>query len=185
MLNIALEGEVGRRLGAFLRSRGGAVIRSNHWEHFGALNRIAVDEGRSLARVDGGAGFDGTFELNFRGRTVRERLGFAWRALRGRDEERLHRESFLGLWPDGAARLETAARALGEPMTPQKVLACHYFALLAPHLERASPKRYLEIGAGTGYLGMPAHPCRLPPGDRAHAGGILDYLVEPAGADRR
>ena len=157
MLTLSLDPVVARRLATFLRWSGGPVARSNHWKHFGERNRIAVDEAGSVARLAAGEGFDGTFELNFRARSARERLGLLWRSLRGRDEERLHRESFLALWKDGEARLEAAARVLGAPMTPQKVLACHYFALLSPQLERSAPKRYLEIGAGAGYFAALVH----------------------------
>ncbi len=149
----------------------GFVTRSNHWMHYGGRNRIEVDERAGVARLAAGAGFDGSFELNFRGRTLRERLGYAWRLLRGRNDDQLHRSAFLAQWHDGEAKLAAAARILGAPMVPQKVLACHYLELLSPALAKKSPGAYLEIGAGSGYLAALVH-------ERYRAGVTLIDLPE-------
>lgn len=157
MLTILLDSQVAHRLAAYLRWHGSAAVTSNHWRFYAAHNRIEVDERACVARLAAGAGFDGSFELNFRGRSMRERLGQAWRTLRGRNDDRLHRSAFLGLWQDGDARLAAAARILGEPMTPQKILACQYFALLDAQLGDRPLANYLEIGAGSGYLAALLH----------------------------
>jgi SAM-dependent methyltransferase len=131
------------------------AVRSNHWLHFGGRNRITVD-GNSV-RVEGGAGFDGTYEQNFRPATLREHAGLMSRKLRGRSEEAQHLAAFRALWPDAETRLAAGGNTLGGRMTPQKVLACHYFALLEPFLQQRAPRAYLEIGAGSGYLAALVH----------------------------
>jgi SAM-dependent methyltransferase len=135
VLTIELAPEVADRLGRFLEGRGPAV-RSDHWRHFGALNRVRVRGGCAI--VSAGAGFDSEYELNFRRPSLKERAGrFVRSALRRSDLDK-SRKAYEALWSVQPAAAES----------PHAIIAQHYMRTLQPYPART----FLEIGAGTGYL---------------------------------
>jgi SAM-dependent methyltransferase len=135
VLTITLAPAVADRLGRFLEQRGPAV-RSDHWRHFGGLNRIRV-EGR-CAIVSAGTGFDSEYELNFRRPTLKERAGRLVRSVLGRSDLDRSRSAYAALWSEPSAAAES----------PHAIIAQHYMQILRPY----PATTYLEIGPGTGYL---------------------------------
>jgi SAM-dependent methyltransferase len=122
------------------------------------MNRLVVSGARGTVRFEAGAGFDSEYELNYREATLRERVTHVWRTLTGRDDDRRFTQAFSKIWGSEAPILLEAARdVLREPLTAHKVLAAHYFNRIRPYLIPAAPLRYLEIGAGSGYLAALVH----------------------------
>jgi SAM-dependent methyltransferase len=135
VLTIELTRRVAERLGRFLQQQGPAA-RSDHWRHFGGLNRVRVEGIRAI--VSAGAGFDSEYELNFRRPSLRERAGRIARSVLGRSDLDKTRRAYEALWSAPPAASES----------PHAVIAQHYMRLLREYPARS----YLEIGAGTGYL---------------------------------
>jgi SAM-dependent methyltransferase len=135
MLTLTLSPPVADRLARFLEHQGPAV-RSDHWRHFGALNRVRVKGGHVI--VSAGAGFDSEYELNFRRPSLRQRAGRIVRAALGRSDLDKTRKAYEALWSAQPAPAES----------PHAIIAQHYMRLVRQHPART----YLEIGAGTGYL---------------------------------
>lgn len=135
MVAIELEAKVAERLNAFLRS-GSTAIRSDHWSRYGGLSQIRIEGNHAV--LSAGAGFDSEYELSFRGPSLRERVGSAWRSLGGTNDLRRYRDAYSALWSEQPA----------EAYSPHQIIAQHYMRLLDSH----RPQSYLEIGAGTGYL---------------------------------
>src|SRR5262245_5731584 len=98
MVEISLQAPEAERLARYLRTAAPAAPRTDHWRHFGALNRITVDEARSAALVSAGAGFDSEYELNFRPRSLRETGGLIWRRLTGREPTARFASAFSAIW---------------------------------------------------------------------------------------
>jgi SAM-dependent methyltransferase len=140
MIRIRLAREVANRLAAFLAVDRSAA-RTDHWRHYGSLNSIRIEG--DCALVDGGAGFDSEYELNFRRRSIREATMHLVRAALGRSDVHRIRAAYQQLWSETAP----ATRS------PHEVVAQHYMKLLG----QAHVGAYLEIGAGTGYLAALAH----------------------------
>jgi hypothetical protein len=135
MIWLELSPSVASRLNAYLCSETGAD-RSDHWEYYGARNSIRIIDNRTLVRA--GFGFDSEYELNFRPRTVRERLGRWWRMFRGVEDARRVKKAYARLW---------SAQPVQSHAT-QAVYAEHYHRMLSKY----PVSHYLEIGAGAGYL---------------------------------
>jgi hypothetical protein len=141
------------RLRSYLESgaTGHTEERTAHWAFYVSQSRVSVTPDGSTVRFNAGAGFDDFFESNFSGSSVRQRLRQSWRLWRGRRVAHIFAEAFRALHGAGALDLPRVAEMLGMPLTPHKILAAHYVNLIHPHAPRHRV-RYLEIGAGTGYL---------------------------------
>ena len=164
MVELELPAADAERLARYLRSPGTGTPRTDHWRHFGAMNRITVDAARGAVTVSAGAGFDSEYELSFRPRSAREAGGLLWRRLTGRDPTARYAAAFSAIWKNTPpVSLETAASVLGAPLTAHKILACHYACLLLPHLPTRGHLTYLEIGPGSGYLAALVHHLRPGP----------------------
>lgn len=158
MIRFNLAPPVCRRLAEFLKCNSVPAARSGHWQHFSGLNRIRVDLSRNEALLEAGAGFDSSYELNFRPRSLAERLAHCWLNLRGLNPDTRFSRAFFELWPGKPpvdARI--AADLLGKPLTAHKFLAAHYANLLLPALPATASTSYVEIGPGSGYLAALIH----------------------------
>lgn len=162
MVTLKLAPGTAARLAASCAATGGDGAATEHWRHFGGMNRVRFAPDGHVA-IEAGAGFDGEFELNFRTRGLRERLGLVLRALTGNSANALYSRAFRN---EGGTdeRLRAALEVLGSPLQAHKLLAAHYLDLLERHDALSRVGRYLEIGPGAGYLAALAHArtgCRL------------------------
>jgi len=158
MVRFRLSETTARRLADFLREKLSAATRSEHWQHFSGLNRIRVDPDRNEAIFDAGAGFDSSYELNFRSRSPTENLTQCWLWLRGVNPDIRFSRAFSGLWPGNPpVDASRAAGLLGKPLSAHKFLAAHYANLLLPLLPATASTSYVEIGPGSGYLAALIH----------------------------
>lgn len=73
MVTLKLAPGAAMRLAAFCASTAGDGAATEHWRHFGGMNRLRFAPDGHVT-IEAGAGFDGEFELNFRARGLRERL---------------------------------------------------------------------------------------------------------------
>lgn len=158
MVKFSLSQSTARRLADFLKARSAGAARSEHWQHFASLSRISVNLGRNEAVLEAGAGFDSSYELNFRPRSFAEGLSQCWMSLRGINPDTRFSKAFFTLWPGHSpVDASVAARLLGKPLTAHKFLAAHYANLLLPVLPEPANTSYVEIGPGSGYLAALIH----------------------------
>src|SRR5688572_7013342 len=131
----------------------GTAELTHHWAFYGRRNRIVLSPHTSSVRFTGGAGFDDFFEFNFLAGSTRERFRRLWKLWRGREVRRRYAQAFDATCTAGTALdSQKAIEILGAPLTPHKQLAVYYANLIHPHLATRRDLRYLEIGAGSGYL---------------------------------
>jgi hypothetical protein len=158
MVKIQLAPSVSQRLASFLQFGTGIAPRSSHWEYFSGLNHITVDAANATADFSAGAGFDSSYELNFRRRTLAETAAQCWLDLRGLNPDSRFADAFFKLWPGNPLINSKAAEdLLRPPMTAHKYLAAHYANLLLRALPAAARTTYVEIGPGAGYLAALIH----------------------------
>lgn len=158
MVKFSLAPSVSRRLASFLRSGADTASRSSHWKYFSGLNHISVDVASTIANFSAGAGFDSSYELNFRHRTLTETAAQCWLSLRRLNPDTRFADAFFKLWPGTPLINGKAAEdLLRSPMTAHKYLAAHYANLLLPALPAAAGTTYVEIGPGAGYLAALIH----------------------------
>lgn len=162
MTELELPPQVFERLRCYVETitRRDDATRTSHWATYGARNWIFFLPGRNRVRFEGGAGFDGYYPLNFRPRGPVEWLRQQWTLWSTREACNLFYRAFRETSRDAALDLNGVSRELGEPLTPHKALAGYYLNLLRPHLPERPGFRYLEIGAGTGYLAALLHHAR-------------------------
>lgn len=130
-----------------------SASRTDHWHRFGDLSTVRVDAAVSEVEFRAGAGFDSDFERNFRTTRLQELRSELLHRLMGRSTLVRYRKAFASLWrEDPPVSLDAAREILGKPLSPHKILAAHYANRLLPHLGHGRGTRYLEIGAGSGYL---------------------------------
>lgn len=154
-MKLELSPPVFSRLHAYLRAAApsGAAELTTHWAFYGSQNHIGLSPETHSVQFTAGAGFDEFFELNFPTRSVGERFRHAWKLWRGREARRRFAQAFNATRIDGAALdWQKVTHRLGPPPTPHKLLAAYYANLIHLHLPRQRNSRYLEIGAGSGYL---------------------------------
>lgn len=133
------------------------VSRSTHWSYFGQRNLIEVNKDEGVVHVHAGAGFDSEYELNFRPRSLAERVVAVCRVILGKDDNLRFRSAFGKIWAgkaDPALSLSDIKTLLGAPVTAHKALAGHYVNTVFPYVQRQTPFHYLEIGAGSGYFSV-------------------------------
>lgn len=158
MLKLELSAPTAERLAAFLQAGSGTAPRSSHWQYFTGLNRISVDAISCTATLSAGAGFDSSYELNFRRRTLAETASQCWLNLRRLNPDTRFANAFFKLWSSNPVIGSKAAEdLLRPPMTAHKYLAAHYANLLLPALPAAAKTTYVEIGPGAGYLAALIH----------------------------
>jgi len=153
MVRLQLPGSSAQRLAGFLRSRSSNVMRSGHWRHFSSLNHVDSDPASGIVEFSAGAGFDSSYELNFRKRTFAEACARLWLDIRRANPDTLFSQAFFRLWKDKpTVDAQAAEVVLRQPMTAHKFLAAHYANLILPALPVAANTTYAEIGPGAGYL---------------------------------
>jgi hypothetical protein len=158
MVKFPLAPSVSRRLASFLQSGADIAPRSSHWEYFSGLNRITVDVAGSTAIFSAGAGFDSSYELNFRQSSLYETVIHLWLNIRGANPDRLFSRAFSRLWHGNSAiDFRNAEKSLLPPLTAHKILATHYASLILPALPITANTTYVEIGPGSGYLAALIH----------------------------
>lgn len=158
MLKLKLAPTASRRLAGFLGCNPAPATRSQHWQHFSSLNRIAVDSTTSTVTIHAGAGFDSSYELNFRRPTLYETAVQLWLSIRGINPDSRFSRTFSRLWPDEpVVNVRSAAESLRPPLTAHKYLAAHYANLILPALPATTNTSYVEIGPGSGYLAALIH----------------------------
>lgn len=158
MVRLRLPGSLAKRLSEFLRSRCGNLPRSGHWRHFSSLNHINSDPASGVVEFGAGAGFDSSYELNFRGRTFAEACARRWLDIRSANPDALFSQAFFTLWRNNPMiDAQAAGVVLHRPMTAHKFLAAHYANLILPVLPVTANTTYVEIGPGAGYLASLIH----------------------------
>lgn len=163
MLRLDLDRPVARRLADFCAGGRGLNAETDHWRHYGAMNRVRCDADAGSVVLDAGAGFDGEYELNFRNRSLREFAGVTLRRLLGRSAAAAYCRAFEASGGTSPF-LEKVMATLGPPLQPHKLLAAHYLDMLTRHAALTRVQSYLEIGPGSGYLAALVHAstgCRL------------------------
>lgn len=158
MLKLKLSVSTAQRLAAFLQAGSDTAPRSSHWEYFSGLNRITVDVAGATAHFSAGAGFDSSYELNFRRRSLAETAAQCWLNLRGLNPDTRFADAFFKLWPGNPLiDVKAAEDLLRPPLTAHKYLAAHYANLLLPALPATDRTTNVEIGPGAGYLAALIH----------------------------
>jgi hypothetical protein len=102
MVETKLSAADARRLARYLGGAGSGSARTDHWRHFGGMNRIAVDEARGAVTLNAGADFDSEYQLSFRPRSARETGGLIWRRLTRRDPTDRFAAAFSAIWKNAA-----------------------------------------------------------------------------------
>ena len=142
------------RLRRYIDSVGltGGTERTDHWASLGARNRISFNLSGSRVELVGGIGFDDCYALNFEPFGLEGEVRRRWAYWRSRHVSRRFLDAFRATLADGDMGVEDFSNALGPPNTSHKPLAAFYYNRVCPHLKKVTNFRYLEIGAGTGYL---------------------------------